>query len=356
MRSFRLPRQCPQPPSPVSTPSAPRASESHQRPKLLYAAQTQESPSPHNRAQAKAICSFQFFGSWGVQPFIGVKSIFTKSDSFLADVFVPESRILRDEFRKHRHTLFRRKVDHFDSIFLKPIDAAAKINGFTHNNGSNSELTDQPAAIPARRKRCHHDFVPITFLASRSAKRIRLPVRRRIAFLHSTIVATAQEFSCVVEKRRADRNSALCESALRFFYRDLKQPLITNLVHLGIPRGVQCIFRLLLQGRFDFLSVLAGLGEDFRFVQGKEFLVTHNDAAANHHRFDVARFQSVGELRINIIDRNRVWLVERDENDVGPFFRLPASLFLFPCAAPLRLRWWPFRRQTWRRERADPSW
>ena len=62
--------------------------------------------------------------------------------SLFADVFVPESWILRDKFGKHLHTLVRRKINHFDSVFLQPIDSAAKIHGFAHDNGPDSELAD----------------------------------------------------------------------------------------------------------------------------------------------------------------------------------------------------------------------
>src|SRR5580704_2757880 len=154
--------------------------------------------------------------------------------SVFADVFVPQCRILRDKFAQHLHTFFRRKINHFDSVFLKPVDPAAKIHGFTDNHHSNSELADQSAAIPARRERRHHDLVAIAFLAPRSAKCIGLSMRRRIALLHPAVVPSAQKFPGVIEKSRADRNPALRKPVLRFFHRRLEQTQVIHTLHLGL--------------------------------------------------------------------------------------------------------------------------
>src|SRR4029077_8908479 len=75
----------------------------------------------------------------------------------------------------------------------------------------------------------------------------------------------------------------------------------------------------LLQRSFDFFAVFAGFGKNFRLIQRQEFLVTHDQAASDHDGFDVVAFQRVGKLRINVEHRNRVWLIEADQNDVGFF-------------------------------------
>src|SRR5580704_14279607 len=154
--------------------------------------------------------------------------------SLFADVFVPQYRVLRDKVAQHLHTFFRRKINHFDSVFLKPVDSPTKIHGLADNHDSDSELANQSAAIPAWRKRRHHDFVAIAFLAPRSAQRIGLPMRRRIAILHSAVVPAPQEFPGVIEKSRADRNPALREPTLRLFDRSIKQRQIARAIHLGL--------------------------------------------------------------------------------------------------------------------------
>src|SRR5277367_2742313 len=109
--------------------------------------------------------------------------------SVLANVFAPEGRIFRDELAQHPYTFVRRKIDHFDSVFLQPIDAAAKIHGFAHDNGSDTKLANQSAAVPARGQRGHHDFVAIALVASRFAKRVCLAMNGRIAVLHSAVMS-----------------------------------------------------------------------------------------------------------------------------------------------------------------------
>src|SRR5690349_17611609 len=81
------------------------------------------------------------------------------------------------------------EVDNFDAIFAQPIYPTLKVFGLAYNHGSYPELTDQPAAVPTRCERCDHDFVPIRSLASGAAKCVRFPMRRRITFLHSAVVA-----------------------------------------------------------------------------------------------------------------------------------------------------------------------
>src|ERR1700730_4569153 len=120
-------------------------------------------------------------------------SAMAEGSSLFTDVFVPQRRIFRDKFREKLHTFVRRKINDFDSIFLKPVDAAAKIDRFADDHGCDSKLPDQSAAIPARRQRGHHNFVAIAALTPRFAKRIGLAVRRRIAILHPAVAPAAQQ-------------------------------------------------------------------------------------------------------------------------------------------------------------------
>src|SRR5580658_1754855 len=156
------------------------------------------------------------------------------SRSLFADVLVPQRRTLRNESREHLHTLLRRKINHFDSVFLQPVHSAAKVYGFSDDYGSYSKLTDEPAAVPARRKRRHHNFVAIAFLAPRFAKRIGLPVSGRIPVLHSAVVTAAQEFAGKIKQRCADWNSPFGKPASRFFDCHVEHPQIFRSIHLEI--------------------------------------------------------------------------------------------------------------------------
>ena len=62
------------------------------------------------------------------------------------------------------------QIDHFDSIFSEPVEAARKIHRFANDQRADAELAHQSAAIPAGRQRGHHDFVAICALPSRLAK------------------------------------------------------------------------------------------------------------------------------------------------------------------------------------------
>src|SRR5580700_12230938 len=75
----------------------------------------------------------------------------------------------------------------------------------------------------------------------------------------------------------------------------------------------------LLQGRFDFFAVFAGFGKNFRLVQRQEFLVAHDDTASDHDGFNVAAFQRVGQLRVNVEHGNGVGFIDRNQDDVSFF-------------------------------------
>src|SRR5579864_1292491 len=236
--------------------------------------------------------------------------------SVFADVFVPQCRVLGDKFPQHLHTFFRRKINHFDSVFPKPVHSAAKIHGFSDDDDSNSELANQPAAIPARGERRHHDLVAIAFLAPRSAKCIGFSVRRWIAVLNSAVVPTSQKFPYIVKKCGADRNPAFRESTPRLIDRRFEHRQIVSSLHFTDP---QCVFRAttgtcassrssviatpkipalkaagrctrcpaiwlsemfmaaLFQGSLDSIPVFPGFSENLGLIEGEEFEIAHED-------------------------------------------------------------------------------
>src|SRR5437773_8033866 len=116
--------------------------------------------------------------------------------------------MVRNVFRKYLRTFLGVQIDDRDSVFEQPIDPAAEVHGFPHDYGANPELADQAAAIPARSQGRHHDFVPVTPLPARLSKRIRFTMRRRISFLHSSVVTSSQHFSIPLEYRRSNGDTA----------------------------------------------------------------------------------------------------------------------------------------------------
>src|SRR6266704_4236826 len=126
--------------------------------------------------------------------------------SFFADVFVPDRGVLRDVGRQHVDAFFGAQVDDFNTILSQPIDAAAEIHRLPDNHGSDAELADQTAAIPARCEGCDHNLVAITSLAARSSKRVGLSVCGWIALLHPSVVSPSEGFLSPIKQRGADGN------------------------------------------------------------------------------------------------------------------------------------------------------
>src|SRR5215831_14183460 len=108
------------------------------------------------------------------------------------------------------------KVNDLDAILAQPGESALKAYGLSHHDRSDSKLTDQAAAIPARREGRDHDFVAIGSLAAGPAKRIGFPMRRRVAFLHPAIVALAEECPIACEQSSADGNSSFRKARVSF--------------------------------------------------------------------------------------------------------------------------------------------
>src|SRR6185295_16686393 len=119
-----------------------------------------------------------------------------------------------------------REIDHNHSVFFQPIDGAGKVGRLSYDNRADSELSNQPAAVPARSKRRHHDRVTIAPLSSGFPKRVCLAVDRRIVFLHAAVVPAPQKIPRAIEQRRANRYSTLRETLTRLFNRHSKHRLI----------------------------------------------------------------------------------------------------------------------------------
>src|SRR6185503_1010464 len=75
------------------------------------------------------------------------------------------------------------EIDHLDTILPKPLNASGERPALANNHFSNLELTDQTAAIPARRQCRDHNQISIALLPTRTPKCIRLSVHTRIALL-----------------------------------------------------------------------------------------------------------------------------------------------------------------------------
>ena len=115
------------------------------------------------------------------------------------------------------------QIDHHNAQRAQPVQPALKRPALSHNQRPKPKLSHQPAAIPARSQRRHHDQIPIRPLPPRVAKCIRLAMRRRIAILHPAIVSRAQQLPLSRKNGSANRNSAFVASFARFCKSNGKQ-------------------------------------------------------------------------------------------------------------------------------------
>ncbi len=136
-------------------------------------------------------------------------------------------------------------------MLTQPVDAAAKSARLADDDRHDSKLSDQPAAIPARRERRYHDGVLITALPAGFAKRIGLAVDGRVALLNTPVASLPQQSSVPVEQRSANRDTALRESESRFLNRDVQHCLVFVERHVANSgRGMwNAVFPMTIQAR-----------------------------------------------------------------------------------------------------------
>src|SRR3954447_23594198 len=83
------------------------------------------------------------------------------------------------------------KIDDLDAVFAKPFDAAGKCLALAHNYFAEPKLTDEPAAVPARRKGGDQDEIAIALLAACAPERVDFGMHAGVTLLHAPIMATA---------------------------------------------------------------------------------------------------------------------------------------------------------------------
>src|SRR5207245_2543889 len=100
------------------------------------------------------------------------KPIPVRRESLFSDVFLPDFGMFLYVFRQQLDAFLGLEINDFDAVFAQPIDSTLKVYRLPHDDGPDSKLTDQSAAVPARSEGRDHDFVAIGSLAARAAKRL----------------------------------------------------------------------------------------------------------------------------------------------------------------------------------------
>ena len=102
-------------------------------------------------------------------------------------------------------------------------ECRAALHAFADDDGADLKLPHQPAAVPARGERRHHDFIAIRPLPTGLAKRVCFAVHRGVAFLHSPVAAAPEQPSGGIEQRRPDRHAPFGEALPGFLQSGLQQ-------------------------------------------------------------------------------------------------------------------------------------
>src|ERR1700689_5605792 len=105
----------------------------------------------------------------------------------LANIFVPYGGVRANVICEERRTFGGIQINHIDAERTQPVRASLKVAAFADNDGAETKLAYQPAAIPAGRERRNHNKVAITALAAGVAECVRLAVHRGIALLHAEV-------------------------------------------------------------------------------------------------------------------------------------------------------------------------
>src|SRR5262245_23357164 len=112
--------------------------------------------------------------------------------SVLADIFVPYARICGDVVGQQPHACVGIQIDYIDAVFAQPVDAALKVDRLAYDNSADAELTNEAAAVPARRKRSGHNRVAIARPPAGVPECIGLAVRGRVRVLDPSVVPSTE--------------------------------------------------------------------------------------------------------------------------------------------------------------------
>ena len=123
-------------------------------------------------------------------------------------------------------TFFGMEIEDFDATLSQPVDAAAKVHRLSNDNGQDSKLANQAAAIPAGCQRRDHDFVAIASLASGAAECIGFAVNGRIILLNTAVMAATKQLTIAGKERGAYRYATLREALAGFRDGDLQHGVI----------------------------------------------------------------------------------------------------------------------------------
>ena len=156
----------------------------------------------------------------------------------LADVFVPDVGFLGDELFEKVDAFLGVKVDHADAVFDEPVEAAAEGDGLADDDGSDLELADEAAAIPAGGEGGDHDFVAVGALAAGFAEGVGFTVDAGVGLLDAAVAASGEQGAGAVEESCPDGDAAFVQAEAGFVDGDAEHGAALVEVRLGGVGGL----------------------------------------------------------------------------------------------------------------------
>ena len=261
-------------------------------------------------------------------------------------VLVPQVGVLGDESAQQLDALGVVQHHDLDAQLSQPLVAAGEVGRFADHHGPDAELTHQPAAIPARRKRGHHYGLAVVTAPAGVAKGARFGVGGSVAILDPTVVAPAEQLAGPVEKGGPDGYAALVEPETRLLDRhrqhgqSLVPPYRFRVWHQdGLARDIgpyQPIV-LLLEGALvlrkkggklvrtllDLLSTMGSVNyREATALDAEQIAHLHADSWRRHYRGAYSDAYLDGDV---FEDRRQLWL-ERFQRPDDESFTIVAEL------------------------------
>jgi len=87
------------------------------------------------------------------------------------------------------------EVDYLYAVFAKPVETALEVAAFADDEGSDVELANEAAAIPAGGECGDHDQIAVSGLTAGAAESVCFAVDRRVVLLDAAVVSPADELT-----------------------------------------------------------------------------------------------------------------------------------------------------------------
>src|ERR1043165_3447461 len=104
-----------------------------------------------------------------------------------------------DEFAEELDAFGRIEIDYGDAVLTEPIDATREVARFADDDGTDAELADQSAAIPAGCERGDHNLVAPRAMTASFSEGVGFAVDGGVVLLDSAIMAAAEQLTIGVE-------------------------------------------------------------------------------------------------------------------------------------------------------------